>query len=546
VNDPAVPNVPAGDTPQVAQPSSEGGSRSSARSTWAARIPVLALIGGVTAALVISIFAFTVSSRRTAVVIRRTAGAPAPPADLYRQIGALQSRVDSQGTEQTILLTFVALLLTMSAAGFVLTDRRAREVHSLAVRGESTAQARIAEAHQLAMRGESASQSRAEEVHTSFLQGSVQTLSLVNETLELERIASQRAASAVEQKAREQLTTLDRSAKNLLSRVPTDDDHALVTDLAIRADLSSLARKIASFANALLPVDVPLTPHCQFIRGMQLHLDQHYDDAFDEWDAVTFAPETDLDLRSLTWYWIGRERGNLGQFTEAGRAFEQSLKDAPEARRYELQRLMLEMEFFNAGSYEPPQLIEQMQRLITVTGAAETDAAERALPHMRAVLGNMHHEVALEYREAGQLADARHHFEQCKALFVEIRHEKWALFGLAEALWWLDEREEAEELFANEARSFAQDEYIHRIEFRTKVLARSAELICCARASALRGEADHVFHDVLDALGRVDARMTIYSEVQRRNVDKTTFLADMQKVLGQAKDVPDPIGPADC
>jgi tetratricopeptide (TPR) repeat protein len=274
---------------------------------------------------------------------------------------------------------------------------------------------------------------------------------------------------------------------------------------------------------------------------MQLHLDQHYDDAFDEWNAVTFAEEIDQDLRSLTWYWIGRERANLGQFTDAGRAFEQSLKDAPEARRYELQRLMLEMEFFDAGNYAPLRLIDQMQRLISATGAVGTDAADRALPHMRAVLGSMHHEVALECRESGDFAEARRHFEKCKTIFTEIRNEKWAVFGLAEALWWLGERKEAERLFATEARSLAQDEYIHRIEFRTKVLARSAELICCARATALREEADHVFHDVLDALGRVDARMTIYSEVQRRNVDKTTFLADMQKVLKQAKDVPDAI-----
>src|SRR5262249_23260968 len=163
-------------------------------------------------------------------------------------------------------LTFIALLLTMSAAGFVLTDQRARQVHSLAVRGESAAQARIAEAHQLAMKGESADQARADDVQKSFLQGSLQTPDLVHQTLELERSASQRAANAVEEKAREQLKGLDQDAKNLLSRVPTDDDHALVSDQALRGDLTSLARKIAGFDSALLPVEVPLTPHCQFVR----------------------------------------------------------------------------------------------------------------------------------------------------------------------------------------------------------------------------------------------------------------------------------------
>ena len=496
------------------------------------------LVGAVVAALVVSVLALVATSHRTTIVIGAHAPALGVSVDLYRQIGQLQSRVESQGTEQTIILTFIALLLTLSAAGFVLTDRRAREVHSLAIRGESAAQARIAEAHQLAMKGESATQTRVAEVHTSFLQGSLQTLDLVNQTLELERIASQRAASAVEEKARDQLKRLDQDAKYLLSRVPTDDDHKLVSDQALRGDLTSLARRIASFDSALLPVEVPLTPHCRFVRGMQLHLEQHFDDAFDEWEEVAFGEGVDPDLRSLTWYWIGRERGNLGQYADAERALEQALKDAPEARRYEVERLKLELEFFDAGSYQPATLLDQMQQLIDKTRAVGTDTATRALPHMKAILGNLHYELALECRANGKVAEARAHFEQCKTIFEGIQDEKWAIFGLAEALWWLGERKKAESLFANEARALAQDDYVHRIEYRAKVLARSAELICCARATELRPQADHIFQDVLDALGRVDGRMTIYSEVQRRNVTKTEFVADMNVILHQAKKVP--------
>lgn len=494
-------------------------------------------------ALALSLVALVVSltSPNTVrpVAPRGTAGAVGP--DFYTQLGSLEARVDSQRTQQTIILTFVALLLTLSAAGFVMTERRAREIHSLAVRGESAAQARIAEAHQLAMRGEGSAQQRADEVHASFLQGSVQTLSLVNQTLELERVASQRAASAVERKAIDHRDALERAAKTLLSRVPSDDDHKLVTDEHLRGDLTSLARKTSGFESALFSVDVPLGAHSRFVIGMQLHLDEHFEDAFDVWEDVALDDRTDPDLRSLTWYWIGRERANLGHYLDAERAFEQALKDAPDTRAYEIKRVLIEVEFFDAEDYDAADLIGKLERLIAATESVDTDAAHRALPHMKSTLGNVHHEVALEHLERGERDQARAHFEASRDLFRAIAGEKWAVLGFAEALWWLggEERTKGEALFANDGLTFARNEYVHRVEYRSKVMARSAELLCCARATDLRPEVDHVFQDVLDALGHVDGRMTVYSELQRRNVPKAAFQQDMEKLVRQSRDVPD-------
>ena len=48
-----------------------------------------------------------------------------------------------------------------------------------------------------------------------------------------------------------------------------------------------------------------------------------------------------------------------------------------------------------------------------------------------------------------------------------------------------------------------------------------------------------------DALGHVDEQMTVYSEVQRRNVSKKVFLRDMELLVRQSEEVPDPVPSAE-
>jgi hypothetical protein len=76
-----------------------------------------------------------------------------------------------------------------------------------------------------------------------------------------------------------------------------------------------------------------------------------------------------------------------------------------------------------------------------------------------------------------------------------------------------------------------------------KALARSAELLCCARVKLLRHEVAHVFQAVIDSLSQVDERMTVYSEVQRRNVTQEVFRNDLDLLRAQAEKVPEPVGP---
>jgi tetratricopeptide (TPR) repeat protein len=389
------------------------------------------------------------------------------------------------------------------------------------------------------MGGEKASQTRAREVHTGFVEESQKTLDLVNQTLTLSVEASQRAANVIQQKAKDELAALDRDAKRLLADVPDDDDRALVADQVRRSKLTSLASKIAGFQinRFILPVDIPLTPNCQFVRGMQFHLDQQFDDAFESWDEVALSEGAPDHLRSLAWYWIGYERNNLAHFEKAELAFGSALDLASPSRRFELERIKLETRFFRED--QPDPVIHALGRLRLEVEKDGGEAAAQSRAKILNTLGNVHHEAGNHARKQDRYADAYAHYETAYQIFTEITdREKWALFGRAEAMWWLGMRDEADTLFEGEVRDRAVSEYLTRAEPRTKVLARTAELVCCVRHPRLRKDVALYFDNVVEALGHVDERLTVYSQVQRRNVKKEIFALDLEMLRNQAADPP--------
>ena len=126
---------------------------------------------------------------------------------------------------------------------------------------------------------------------------------------------------------------------------------------------------------------------------------------------------------------------------------------------------------------------------------------------------------------------AKVEYERAKQFFERANgQDKWALFGFAETLFWTGDRR-AEDIFKNQVRKKAVDEEITRVEPRTKVLAKTTELICCIRVSDLRKEVPTIYSQLTEALGRVEARLTVYSQAQRRNVTKEEFRNDLQELM---------------
>ena len=63
------------------------------------------------------------------------------------------------------------------------------------------------------------------------------------------------------------------------------------------------------------------------------------------------------------------------------------------------------------------------------------------------------------------------------------------------------------------------------------MLARTTELICCLWVDKLRKQAPAVYGNLVDALGLIEDRLTIYSQFQKRNVKKVIFLRELKDFL---------------
>jgi tetratricopeptide (TPR) repeat protein len=409
-----------------------------------------------------------------------------------------------------------------------------------AIVGGISANQRAKETHEIYAKGERSAQGRADDVHRTFLASSKDTLDLVNATLTLAKEASERAASIIQRRAETLWKDLDYEAKSLLTEASTKDDRYLVSDPDKRSDLTSLANRINNFEinSFSFPVELPLSPDCQFIRGMEFHIKQQFKDAFRAWEIVALNDKAPEDRRSLAWYWIGYERNNLGEFDKAEESFRNAERLATGPRKFELQRIRLETRFFNKKLGLASLSLPELQALLNAVNSVK-DVNDEILLRRRKVMTTLAN-VSLQ---AGQESDDRKEqerlYRQAETMFREVMKaaelaqadEKWAIFGLGQTLYLLGETSEAERILAGPAREAAQNEYINRVEPRTKVLARATELICCALVPDISEEGRAVHGDLIDALGNVDSRLTVYSQFRKRNVKKDEFKADLAEFL---------------
>jgi tetratricopeptide (TPR) repeat protein len=268
---------------------------------------------------------------------------------------------------------------------------------------------------------------------------------------------------------------------------------------------------------------------------MDFHLKQQFQDAFAAWKDVAFRDETTSQLKSLAWYWIGYENNNLGLFDEACLSFEQALESATGARHLELQRIEIESRFFRND--EPHQLVTMLSQLLSTPHEGSEEAWEAVKKRILSTIGNIYLATGNELRKKSEQTKAIESYTKAKEHFALAGEgEKWAPFGLAEALYWLGDPS-AQSILRDKVRPKAVEEEIRRIEPRTKVLARTTELICCIRVPELRHEVHHIHSQVTEALGRVEEGLTVYSEVKRRNVRKDEFRRDLHDLMLEFEEV---------
>ena len=395
-----------------------------------------------------------------------------------------------------------------------------------------TFERRATESHDLAIKGEKSSQDRSTEVHQTFLKGSQETLGLVNATLELAKEASQRSAMFLERKAKDTLQDLDKAAKHLLDSVDSRNFSALLSSDVTTADLQTLSEKINSFEiNKFMLVDsLSLTPACNFIRGMGLHLNQQYTDAMRYWQDVTAADGVDTYLRSLAWYWIGCEQNNLGHFHSATVSFEHALTGVTDVTSFELQRIKTETKFFDRDDTAAIALIEELEDQIKALGQSPIPERDKAHERLTLTLGNIQFVVGRALIGSDPVK-AEQRLSQALNNFASIAERKpnpnrWARFGYAECLWTLGDEASAKEAFQR-VHDDAILESIHKIEPRMRALAAATLYICALRVQSDGYDRARYKQQVLEAMGRVDQRISIYSQFRRRNVSKTDFIKDL-------------------
>lgn len=332
---------------------------------------------------------------------------------------------------------------------------------------------------------------------------------------------------------------LDQEAKEILTKVPEYDDGALVANQARRSELTNLAHKIAGFEinQLILPTPITLTPHCSFIRGVELHLRQQFEDALKYWRVVALRDDSPDPLKSLAWYWIGIEQNSLARFSEAEQSFYLAGETASGVRELEIQRIHLEAQFCNKEKVQASALIRPLRELLNKAQMMDnTQQVEARRVKIMLTLGNVMHQAGNDCRRDGRVDEAMTYYEAALEIFEQVDDkDKWALFGRAEALYTLGRLDETYPIYRGPLRSYAIGEYLGRVEPRTKVLGRTMELICCVRVPDLWNDATEAYRNTIEALGQVDERLTIYSQLQRRNIRQSEFHGELNKLVRCAK-----------
>jgi hypothetical protein len=448
---------------------------------------------------------------------------------------SLSDRLEAQGRNADRLFIFITILFAIggftSIFGWMKTERRATEAHVLMVSGERALQERASETHGLMMRSERVSQERDESIFTQ----SQRTLTLVNATLELAKEASARASRSLANRLKKSSRELDAQCSTLLKDVEAfKEDKNVVADNDTTSRIHNLGIKVKALENNLIILEdeaIELEPFCCAVSGLDSYLHDDYDQAIAYLAKGSDHKQAPDSLKSLAFYWLGYINNNLRLFTQAIHNFEYALALSASERRFELKRLLVESRFFNRES--SPELINQLQILLAEfdkefpdsSGKAAQDGKRRIIT----TLGNLCFQTGNETGDRDYYVQAKKFFEQAGA------RAKWSSFGLAETLHKLCEYKMAKELFAGPVMKEADREFLGREELRTKILAKTTQLICCIR---LESSKQHVKdqHDALISLvANLGNRLTIYSQLQRRNVSKEDFIKDVDALLTEAR-----------
>lgn len=521
--------------------------------------------------------------------------------DLSNQVNDLSIELEDSERFVEVMLIPIGILVSILAAGGILGV-----VYSF------RDQRRASQLHELAVGGEVAAQKRSEQSYGSFLEQSQTTLSLVNDTLELAKEANDRAMKSMENKAQTRVDEIEERSQTLLLDVFTQEEFELIINDAHRRNaLHDIAAELRSLEGYLSLQDIKLPQYTKFIKALDQFL---LDDTETAIHALRLSTQEGAvgDLEHFMEYWLGYMLTTVGEYEEAIRKFthdELQLKeDDPEF--FQLERIKHETEFFqiakeNAEEEDadrkkgrvvtPPQARFQLvapvlDRLAALADTLEASTNQHAKSHTRQEIARTradiyewiaydpdHLDVPLSrvQIDAGDVVRAEHPNARAKVPAVGFDSSDawkalqdpnifrvWALrqaedickepsernldleFALAECLFKLDEHDQADTAFAGVTHAL-EHEFRELHEKRRSASIHQSVLICHCRLLELRKDdldqrreqrrgAREALSDTLEVLKEMrQGRVTVFSQIQRRNIPQDEFRDEVREIVEQ-------------
>lgn len=394
------------------------------------------------------------------------------------------------------------------------------------------------------------------------------TIALVNRTLELAVQASERSAKSLQIRLQNILNSIEEESIKLVQNSGAfDDDKNLTLKREIQTEIHRIGNKIEGLENNLVILDqegsdvektIRLTPYATFIKGTDQYLKEQFDDALKTWETLL---RTDIQtfehnkLKSLIYYWIGYLNNNLLNFKEGISNFANAEKLCEDSRKYELQRMQIETRFF--ANEDSEVISEDLEKLLSKiendTSISKTMIKNRTSKVLN-TLGNVYYSnfknTSDEIKQKEFLKKSKNIFktvlniEDDSLIEISIKEmdkgekdkQKWVIFGLAETMFHIDQqnKEIAIKLFEKEIISLAEREYENREEKRTKVLAKTCQLICHYRIN--KEDSDKLDNDramIELPLSDLNKRLTIYSQLVRKNVEYEEFKDHLKSIINK-------------
>lgn len=226
-------------------------------------------------------------------------------------IKRLEDRADRLQDSSNRLITSIYFLVGILFAGGVLGV-------VFSIRDQS----RISQLHELSVSAEISSGRRTEQSYAFFLDESQKTLTLVNDTLELAKEATEGATRTMQTKARSQLQSIEARAENLV--LETDEAESfeeLVDRQHHREDIASIAASLAAIEGLLQLQDVPVEPYSQFVKGIEQYLNDDHRAALQTLRHVSRHEEANRTLKRFALFWLGKLHLTFGEYEKSASSF---------------------------------------------------------------------------------------------------------------------------------------------------------------------------------------------------------------------------------